>query len=280
MTIRPATPAHLDAIADLADAQRLRLDGWHPELWPLSLSARRRHATELATVLHDPRTHGLVAADHRLRGYVLATELPPGAAHAPTWAVTEMGVSKPKRWDTVGRVLLAALADAAVRHGIEEIVVPCPAGDRRRHDALVGARLRLQCWFRSLVLAGSGWPERFVASGLDEPGLPLPHLHALVGATVETDSVTAPGAHALLSGTLPPTGTLAMADGWSLADPVIASDEESLWHVLDEVERRCRARGDRVLTVAVGPGEEPLDAVLDRRGYGCAMDWFSLRPTK
>lgn len=280
MTIRPATPAHLDAIAEVADAQRLRLDGWHPELWPMAPSARRRHVAELATVLADPRTHGLVAADHKLRGYVLATELPPGAAHAPTWAVTEFGVARPKRWDTVGRVLLAALAGAAVRHGIEEVVVPCPAGDRRRRAALVAARLQLQCWYRSIALRSTGWPEQFVPSGLDEPGLPLPHLHALVGATSELESVTAPGAHALLSGTLPANGTLAMVDGWALADPVIAGDEESMWHVLDEVERTGRARGDEVLLVAVGPGEEPLDAVLDRRGYGRAMDWYSLRPTK
>lgn len=280
MTIRPATPADVDSIADLADAHRFRLDGWHPDLWPLDLDARRRHPDVLRAQLADGRVHALVAADEKLRGYVVAEEHTLGATAERMWAVTEIGVAKPKRWDTVGRVLLAALAGAALRHAVDLIVVPCPTGDRRRRAALEGARLEVQCWFRSLPLGRERWPERFVPSGFDDPGLPLPHLHALVGTGAAATSVMAAGAHALLSDTLPASGVTAMADGWSLADPVVASDEGGLWSVLDEAEQRCRERGDRTLAVAVGPGEEPLDAVLERRGYIRAIEWWALRPRR
>lgn len=279
MTIRPATPTDIDAIADIADAHRLRLDGWHPELWPLELDARRRHPDVVRAQLSDRRVHALVAADTKVRGYVIAEEQTTATSTLGTvWAVTEIGVGKPKRWDTVGRVLLAALAERALRGGVAEIVVPCPTGDRRRRAALEGARLEVQCWFRALVVARERWPERFVPTGGDDPGLPLPHLHALIGAGDGATSVTAPGAHALLSDTLPASGVTAMAEGWSLADPVIAGDPEGLWLALEGAERRCRARGDRVLAVAAGPGEGPLDAMLDRRGYARALEWWSWRP--
>ena len=277
MTIRNAEVGDLDAIADLAQDQRLRQQAWAPTFWALAPNAREVHPLFLRVTLGSGRSIALVASvAGRVAGFVIASPLSLDVDTDPTWVVDDVGVAAPNHWDRVGRALLAAVAGRAHRLGATRIVVPCAVADRMRRAALVAAGLDLNCWYRHRRLD--------VASALlldepdDEPGLPLPHLHGLSALAITGAPVAVPGGQALLSPPIAPPPVYRPGGTTGLADPVVAGDTTELARLVAAVETQSRDRGDVALLVVAGPGEEPLDALLDRRGYDRPVEWWVLRP--
>ena len=62
MTIRNAEVGDLDAIADLAQDQRLRQQAWAPKFWALAPNAREVHPLFLRVTLGSGRSISLVAS--------------------------------------------------------------------------------------------------------------------------------------------------------------------------------------------------------------------------
>ena len=62
MTIRNAEVGDLDAIADLAQDQRLRQQAWAPTFWALAPNAREVHPLFLRVTLGSGRSIALVAS--------------------------------------------------------------------------------------------------------------------------------------------------------------------------------------------------------------------------
>ena len=220
---------------------------------------------------------GHVTDGRRARG--LCRRCPPstaGASTHSTWLVDDIGLAPGERWSALGSILLAAVAGRVCALGARQLVIACPSADRTRRDALAAAGLDLTCWFRHARL------DQVIESvepveHPDGPGLPLPHLHGLTAALATATSVTAPGAHALVAGSVAPPPVFVGEGTTTLADPVIAAGAPSLWGVIRAIETTARTRGDAAVVVAAGPGEEPLDEVLEQRGYGRPVEWWVLR---
>lgn len=279
MAIRIATLADLDAMANVAQDQRIRQQGWDPTFWPLAPNARDIHPLFLRWAIEDGRAVALVAtSDEQVTGYGIATPMNAPSVPVGTWLLDEIAVATPAQWNTLGRVLLAAIASHVKRGGATAVVTPCATADRSRRSAFIAAGLDLNCWYRHVRLDEvSDLPEPLIGTD-DEPGIPLPHLHQLVAMIAGATSVTATGAHALVSAPVTTPAVYRHGGTTALADPVIADCTPSLRTVLREVESHARVQGDVALIVAVGPGEEPLDAVLDERGYRTPVEWWVLRP--
>lgn len=279
MTIRSATANDLDAIADLAQDQRIRQQGWDPAYWALTPNARDIHPLFLRWSVDAARSVAMVVTrGEALVAYAIAAPLPLPNGTTSTWVVDDVGVAAAATWRTAGLVAIAAVAGRARQLGATRIVVPCATSDRARRAAFESGGLDLNCWYRHVRLDEVQHVAEPVPRADDEPGLPLPHLHGLASMVAGSTSVTASGAHALLT---PPIAAppVYRAGSTALADPVVADGAPGLWRGLCEVEATARARGDVALVVVVGPGEEPLDAALDERGYGRPVEWWTFRPT-
>lgn len=282
MSIRPAAPDDVDAIADLAQDQRLRRQGRDPSLWPVAANARDLHRMTLRWAVESGAAPVLVARcdEGSLAAHLVASVTSSPADGSAVWVVDEMEVARPPQWDTLGRVLLAALGAHAVRRRVERVVVACPVVDERRRAALVRAGMDLNCWFRHVRLDGPGRSpgDRPVFDDDLDPGIPLPHLHSMLRTARRAEAVSVPGATAMLAGPVT-SATGRRGETFALADPVVATGPEPLWDLLDAVEGRAADAGSVALMVAVGPGEEMLDRVLDERGYVRSVEWWSYRPT-
>lgn len=279
MTIRNADAGDLDAIADLAQDQRVRQQAWAPSFWPVAPNAREVHPLFLRWTVGSGRSVALVAiVDGRLVGYAIASPLPMGHDPGSTWVVEEVGVAAPSKWDVVGRALLAAVAGRTRQQGATRLVVACAAADRMRRDALIAAGLDLNCWYRHLRLDEAPSPAIAAIDLEAEAGLPLPHVHGLSPLASAGTPIGVTGGQGLLSPRVASPPVYRPGGTTGVADPVVAADVNTLTQLVEAIEGTGRDRGDVALLVVVGPGEEPLDGVLDRRGYGRPVEWWMLRP--
>ena len=277
MTIRNASAGDVEQLADLAHEHRIRQQGWDPEFWAMSPSARQLYPMLLHLLLERTAGVSLVSESRgRIDGYLFASAAPnPRDEKRHLWVVDDLGVSSPKSWHTVGPALLAAAA-ARGRDGVAAaMVVACPHHDHDRALMLIASGFTANCWFRTRRIDD----RRGNTPATDDDGstdLPLPHLHGLTAEMAGAALVDVAGGGGLLSGSIAPDALSGHVATTALADPVVATGREATIRLLGELEARCRARGDATLMVACGPGEPMLDDVLDERGYTRPVDWHLL----
>ncbi len=275
--IRPASGADVDAVADLAHEHRIRQQGWDPEFWSMSPSARQIHPMLLRVALDNAAGLALVSENAgAVDGYLFASVAPdPRDKRRSLWVVDDLGVASPRSWHSVAPALLAAVAARRDESSTSAMVIGCPHGDHDRAMMLIASGFRISCWFRTRRLAD----QRGNSMGSADEGsddLPLPHLHGLTAPMSSSQLVEAAGAGAMLSSPIP-SQQLALDRGtMALADPVVAGGRNATVELLTAVEYTAATRGDSMLIVACGPGEPMLDDVLDERGYGRPVDWHAL----
>ena len=280
MTLRAATVDDIDAIAAIAHAQRRRQHLRDPAYWPAMPDSTGVHSLLLRWLLTGGASTALVIADagETVLGYVIASAVQAPGSLRKAFVIDALDVAGDHLWPTLGPPLLAATAGRAKQQGVTTVIVACPTDDTARRAVFASCRFEVDCWFRHGHL---GTLEAVVppaaADDDDEMGLPLPHLHGRMASLAEPFSVVAPGAHSLISAPVPLIALVPAAGTTTLVDPAIGSDRAAFTALFDEIEGVARSRGDLAVTVAVGPGEEPLDRCLQRRGYSRPIDWWSLR---
>ncbi len=281
MTIRTATLADIGPIADLAQDQRVRLQGWDPSYWPIAPNARDVHPLFLHHSLTGGHSVAVVStACGRVTGYAVASSPFTFDRRAPTlWVIDDLDVERGDLWNTTGRVLLAAIAARARAHGARRLVASCAVADSARRTAFEASGLSLNCWFRHRSLDRWTAPRQHDDTVAFEPGLPLPHVHALADAMSGADVVNVEGGSALLSTPIPPSPCFRHDGTTALVDPVVGVHGVGLIGAIDAVEAAARDRGDHALLVAVGPGEDSLDRELDTRDYSRPVEWWTVNIT-
>lgn len=274
MSMRRATIDDLDTIADLAQDQRIRLEGWDPGFFASSPRARTVDPLFLRAAVD--RSAGVSEVVTRRDGTVggFAFAHPIGAPAEPgAWLIDRIELASPTTWSSVGVALLAHVAGRAKRHGATRLVLGCSPADTMRRQALRRAGLERSCWFRHARL------DRVRPATIELPddnGLPLPRLHGWSGLASRMTAFRIDGGQAMVSPPVrtPPWGR--PSDGTTgLADPIVATDHPSLWRLIDALESHARERGDGSMSVAVTAGEGPLDGALDARGYTQAVEWWT-----
>lgn len=281
MTIRTATLADIGPIADLAQDQRVRLQGWEPSYWSIAPNARDVHPLFLHHSLNGGQSVAVVSTVcGRITGYAVASAPPTSDRRAPTtWMIDDLDVERVDLWNTTGRVLLAAIAARARAHGARQLVASCAIADAARRTAFEASGLSLNCWFRHFRLDRWAPPRQPTEAKDFDSGLPLPHVHALEGAIVGAAVVSVDGGSALLSTPIPPSPCFHHDGTTALVDPVVGVHGVGLAGAIDAVEVAARERGDHALIVAVGPGEDTLDRELDARGYSRPVEWWTIHIT-
>jgi hypothetical protein len=279
MTIRLAGSADVDAVAGLAHENRIRQQGWDPEFWSMSPSARQVHPMLLRVAIESTAGVALVSESaDRIDGYLLASAAPdPRAANRSLWVVDDIGVASARAWHSVAPALLAAAAARRDESTMTAMVTGCPHGDHDRALMLIASGFRINCWFRTRRLAERRSTVASVADGDGTDDLPLPHLHGLTAALRGARMVKADAAGGMVSAPLPSQQLSAERGATALADPVVAGSRAATVDLVAAIELECAERGDSTLIVACGPGEPMLDDVLDERGYGRPIDWHALQ---
>lgn len=252
--LRAATP---DDIAGLVALLRLRT--------PISAS-RARIAVErilagpsIALVLDHPLLDGLAAA-------LLAQPI-----SGDRWSVDALAVRRRRDARSLVPALLSAAADRLFRSGIDTLVVPVDPSDVRTAEILRTAGLTAQSW---TLWRGCGTTADGTVAGY-EPGLTLPHLHGLrsnapaVPARVESAS-------AMASPTTLPFGCAAPLEEVTILDPLVATDGAGLAELVSAPWPGSDDRSAPFVAVALGPGEESLDAALRTLGFRPLLDWWAV----
>ena len=147
ITIRPATPADVDAMVALSERKRTEYAAYQPVFW-------RKAADSVAA--QTPYFHHLLARDNILArvaehagtvvGFVIAAIVPTPEVYdpgGPTCMIDDFCVADATTWPTVGAALLADVQAAAAARGAVQSVVVCGHLDEPKRAFLRGAGLSL-----------------------------------------------------------------------------------------------------------------------------------------
>jgi hypothetical protein len=264
VTVRTATGDDLDAVAALTAAHRRCLAAWSPVWWRMAPGADELHRLWLGYLIGAADRRVLVAADE-----------PPGAVDGCVvvnpqpgqWFVDDLAVAD-GRWADVGAALVAAVS--------ERPALTCLA-------TLDGARA---AGLRSAGLAGvsSYWvgptvPGALPAAAGGAVGVqnPPPHTFgpldptapgALVvldpdaGIAVGSRSVTAPPIYG-------PGGTVC------IVDRVVGVDVDARARLVAAAGAKAAARGDTLVAVVAGAGDDELERILVSAGYERTVEVYA-----
>ena len=151
MFVRDAAETDIDAIVDLIEANRLRLQEWEPRFWKKSQSSAEMSRAFLATLLTDADVIFLVAAEqsqifgclHCKPSFVPPVYDPGGT----TWMVDDFCVHD-QSWDEAGQLLLDELKLRTLAKAEGQLILPSPHRDSRANEFILGAGLRpTTTWF-------------------------------------------------------------------------------------------------------------------------------------
>lgn len=145
--VRPASPADLADMLDLAVAARERYAGYQPVFWRPAADARDRHRPYLLGLLRDADAITLVAvADGTVVGFAVGTLVPAPPVYdpgGPTCMVDDFVVADAACWPTAGLELLRAVRAAARLQGAAQVVVVAGQQDAAKRAALRAAGLSI-----------------------------------------------------------------------------------------------------------------------------------------
>lgn len=291
MVIREITAGDLDAVAGIAQAERLLLSGPRSELWSPAGAGHHTHPLLLRRLVERPGTVGLV--DERpmgVAGAIIAVDAP---GPEPLWVVEEYALGPDAAWDGCGRTLLAALAARATGAGVQRILVPCLAADSTKAGMLAVAGLTRTMWVRHRANPGGPGTTRSRvrpyrdpdASGAwtwrGPPAVPLTTTRlrdGLCGLVIDDGATRA--AMMIAGQITAPAGF--EADGAALLAGPFAFDDGAEPHVvvpelLGELRQVATERDAGHLLVSCWADDPGLDAEVALAGYHEALAWWQLR---
>ncbi len=145
MNIRPATTEDLEALLDLAAAQRADQAVHQPVFWRPAADARDRHRPFLAGQIADDDVIVLVASEgDAVVGFAIGVMHPAPPVYdpgGPTCTVDDFVVADPTRWATTGAALLRELRSRASTPAAIQVVVVVGHHDHAKQAALAQAGL-------------------------------------------------------------------------------------------------------------------------------------------
>lgn len=260
--VRDATSGDLDAIAAVTAAARRRLAEWSPVWWRPAPDADALHRLWLQQLIESDGAAVRVVTEHaHVTGCAAATRQP------AQWVVDDVALSDDGRWADDGIELLAAMS--------ERPALTCvPTHHLARRAASEAARLHhvSSVWIRSTTpVAGTvatpvdpatvvAPPPPHTFGGSLDPSLPGA---LLVGGSagevlVGTPSIAAPPVY-------DPGGAVCIVDR-------VAGDPAPL---LDQALQLSGARGDVLLAVVVGVGDDRLRSGLKELDFERTVDVFA-----
>lgn len=132
MIIRAAVPDDLDAVVEILEWNRLRLESWEPNFWRKSSDSSAMSRAFLGSILEDPNSTLLIA---EVGGAILGclqfkpTFVPPVySPHGTTWMVDDFVVPE-GRWMDLGAALLDELRARTIEHQEGQLILPVPIKD-------------------------------------------------------------------------------------------------------------------------------------------------------
>ena len=315
MKLRAARATDVGAMADLAELARAEAELHEPLLWRASPTARLAHEPWLAYLVEQTRDVTLVAEGARgIDGFISlhASEAPAGLRFSgQALGVDEFALRPGCEWSKLGRALLESALQRGEANEPALLTVPCARAERDKAAMLRAARLLPDSTLRVTRtarpapdpapdvhkarpattddaaavarLAGQLTPHRHGAHLLwREPPSARGYERLLASPELVRLVVEAFGrtvGYALGVAGVPPSPVYDPGGSGCLVDELVlepGGDPAAAGAaLLCALEAEARARGDVQLTVICGRSEERKRELLDARGYGTPVTWYS-----
>ena len=147
MDVRKAAASDIEAIVDLAERNRKKIQKFQPTFW-------RKHAESAAMtrlfftrLLSEPGTFFLVAAEGvQFLGFLIARKFPAPPVFDPggdTYLIDDFCVIEPHYWLTIGEALLSHASTLIHEHGAAQILVTCADRDLAKTEVLRRSELTI-----------------------------------------------------------------------------------------------------------------------------------------
>jgi hypothetical protein len=162
--VRPAVPADVDAMTEMAGARREQYAGYQPVFWRPASNAEQLHRPYLARLVDDQDVITLVSEDSGLfTGFLIALLGDAPGVYDPggrTCQIDDFAVT-PDRWATAGPLLLRSAIEQAAQRGAVQAVVVTGHLDQPKRDALrsCGLSVASEWWV-------SSWPRKSLLARL------------------------------------------------------------------------------------------------------------------
>src|SRR5262249_46524466 len=133
MDIRRATASDLDAVVAIIESQRKQYQKFQPTFWHKAANSAATSKAFFTTLLLEPQTYFLVAAEgSQILGFLIARKFPAPPVYVPggdTWLIDDFAVAEPRHWLGIGEALLSHVSTLVHEHGAAQIVAVCADRD-------------------------------------------------------------------------------------------------------------------------------------------------------